>query len=152
MGWLESTVKIEVRKPIDEVFGFAADATNMDRWMTGVSEPELTTDGEYGVGTTLRSKYTYGGRTHEITHEVTEYDPPRRHAIKSTSGPYPFVGILDLEAAGEGGTRVTNAIRAGSDHVVTSVMFVTMAPFLRMMMRRQLRKELSALKEVLEAE
>ena len=31
-------------------------------------------------------------------------------------------------------------------------MFVTMAPFLRMMMRRQLRKELSALKEVLEAE
>ncbi len=152
MRWLEATVKIEVRDPIAEVFGFAADATNMDRWVTGVSERELTSDGEYGVGTTLRSKYTYGGRTHEITYEVMEYDPPRRHAMKSTSGPFPFVSTLDLGVAGEGGNRVANTIRAGSDQWFTSVMFVTMAPFLRMMMRRQLRRELSALKEVLEAE
>lgn len=146
MRWLEATVKIEIRKPIDEVFGFAADATNIDRWVTGVSEPERTPDGDYSVGTTLRSKYTYGGRMHEITYEVTEYDPPRRHAMKSTSGPFPFVGTLDLGAGGEGGIRVTNTIWAGSDQWFTSVMFVTMAPLLRMMMRRQLRRELSALK------
>jgi len=146
---MKASVSIRIDQPIDKVFAFAANIENMDQWVTGVSEPKLTSEGDFGVGSTFTSKYTYGGGTHNITYVVTDYDPPTRHAIKSTSGPFPFEGLIELETSGSQ-TQITNTIDAGADSKATSIMFAVLGPILRIMMRRQLRGELEALKTILE--
>ncbi|MDA1216004.1 MAG: hypothetical protein O2812_03935, partial [Chloroflexi bacterium] len=117
----------------------------------GASEPRLTSSGPIGLGSTIASKYSYRNRTFDITYEVTEFQPPNRQAIRSTSGPFPFSSVIELETA-ERGTRVVNIIDAGSDSKATTVIFTLFGPFIRMMMNRQVKKELGVLKSLVEAE
>ena len=142
---MKASASLVVSKPIDELFGFVENVENMDRWVVGVSEPKWTSPKRSEVGATFASKYTYVGRTHDITYEVTQRESPRRLAVRSTSGPFPFEGVLELEETAEG-TRVTNIIDAGADGTGTKIMFTLFGPLLRMGMRRQLRKELESLK------
>lgn len=146
---MKASASVVIDQPIERVFAFVADVEHMDRWVDGVTEPRLTSEGPVGVGSTFVSKYTYADKTHDIAYVVTAYDPPRRHAVKSTSGPFPFEGWVDLETVA-GGTYVTNTIDAGSDSPFTAIMFALLGPFLRLMMRRRLRAELELLKASLE--
>ena len=66
-------------------------------------------------------------------------------------GPFPFVGELELVRRG-GGTEVTNTLSAGSDHVVTTLMFRFLPFIVRPMMAKQIRKELEQMKAILEGE
>ena len=50
------------------------------------------------------------------------------------------------------GTEVTNTLSAGSDHVVTTLMFRLLPFIVRPMMAKQLRKELAQLKAILEGD
>ena len=129
---------------------FAAKVENMARWFTGVTEPRLTSDGDYGAGSTFASKYTYGGKTHDMAYEVVAYSPPVQHGFKSTSGPFPVQAYLELRSVGSD-TEVTHTIDAGSDSTITSVMFALLGPFLKIMMRKQLRRELANLKVAVES-
>ena len=90
-------------------------------------------------------------KTHTIDYEVTAYEPQRHFATQSTEGPFPFQGELDLERVGQG-TKVTNTIDAGSDGLFTTITFKLLGPLVRISMRRQLHKELVALKSILEAD
>lgn len=99
MRWLSATATIEIERPIEEVWGFVADLENMPHWVKGVSEPALTSDPPLAEGSAFTSLYTYARRTHQIDYEVTAFDAPRRYAVKSTGGPYPFEGALDLASA-----------------------------------------------------
>ena len=146
---MKASASVVIDRPIEEVFAFVADVENADRWVNGVTEPRRTSEGEFGVGATFASKYTWGNKTHDITYVVTAHDPPTRHAVKSTSGPFPFEGAIDLEAVA-GGTWVTNTIDAGTDSIATSVIFALFGPLLRMSMRKRLRAELAGLKATLE--
>ncbi|MAG35854.1 MAG: hypothetical protein CL878_06390 [Dehalococcoidia bacterium] len=146
---MRAETRIEVERPIEDVWAFVADIENMGQWVDGVSEPRMSNGNDMGEGATFTSKYTYGGKTHTLDYEVTAYKPPKRLAMRSTEGPFPFDGELDLETVG-GGTLVTNTIDAGSDGTFTTVMVALFGPVLRMMMRRRLHQELVSLKGILE--
>ncbi len=146
---MKAAASAVIDKPIEEVFAFVANAENMARWVVGVAEPKWTSNGVRGVGATFASKYTYAGNTHHLTYEVTAHDPPSCYAVKATSGPFPFEGLLELEPVG-GKTKITNTIDAGADGAATRVIFVLFGPLLRILMRKQLRKELEGLKVLLE--
>jgi len=112
--------------------------------------------GEWGDGTGAHVDGTVWGGidVHEFVHVrvpdafgVVCGDGVRAAAGGGDGGAVPVSGPDDTDA---GGGVVENAIDAGSDSKVTSVMFVTMGPFLRWMMRRQLAKELRGLKSLLE--
>ena len=147
---MRAGTSIVVERPIEDVWSFVANIENMDRWVVGVSEPRMSNGRDMGVGATYTSKYAHAGKTHTIDYEVTGYEPPRHFATQSTEGPFPFQGELDLERAGQG-TKVTNTIDAGSDGLFTTITFALLGPLVRIMMRRQLHKELVALKTTLEA-
>ena len=55
---MKTSTSIVIEKPIEDVFVFAANVENMDRWFKGISETRLTSDGDYGAGSTFASKYT----------------------------------------------------------------------------------------------
>ena len=94
------------------------------------------------------SRYTYGGRTHDISYEVTTLDSPRCFGIKSIGGPFPFERTITIEPA-KSGSRIENRIKAGSDSRATSVSFLLGAPLLRRLTQRRLRQELDRLRKAL---
>ena len=85
-----------------------------------------------------------------MDHEVHSFDPPTSFGTRSTEGPFAYEGTLVLTEA-DGDTTVSNTMEVGSDSWMTSVMFAVLGPLTRRMMRGQLRKELKALEEELEA-
>ena len=146
---MKARASLLIDKPITKVWDFVADIRNMDKWVNGVSDPVPTSEGKWGVGSTFRSNYTYAGKTHTVTYVITEFDPPNRVSMQSTSGPFPFEGCTELQGDNHE-TRVTNAIDAKPTNVFLSVWFALLGVVLKMMMRSQLQKELLKLKEMLE--
>ena len=147
---VKASANILIARPLPEVWDFVADIRNMDTWVNGIRDPRPVSDGKWGVGSAFESEYTYSGKTYTIAYEITGFDPPKRIAMRSTSGPFPFEGCVELREDGYG-TRVTNTLDAEPTNIFLTLWFATMGIVLRMMMRTQLRKELTLLKAELEA-
>ena len=137
---IQASATMLVNRPIGEVWDFVTDVETMDRWVKGISEPERPPGG-LEAGSTFTSKFIHGARTFDVTHRVTEHDPPTRFGTESTEGPFRYSSVLRLEESG-GATRVTYAQRAGSAGLL--------APVLRWGMRRQISRELRDLKRAVE--
>ena len=146
---MKATASILIDKPVSAVWDFVADVSNMEVWVNGVSALARTSEGEFGVGSTFKSDYTYAGKTHAVTYVITEFDPPNRITMRSTSGPFPFEGSTELREEAEG-TRVFNTIDVRPTNAFLTLWFAILGAVLRLMMRRQLSKELVALKSRLE--
>ena len=147
---MKSTASIVIDRPINEVFAFVETIANFDHWVAGMADTHMTSEGDFGVGSTYRSTYTSQGQTSTIDFEVTAYEPPQHLSVQATEGPFPFQGRIELETAGEG-TRLHNTIDAGSDSFITTIIFALGGPLIRRMMRKQLYGELETLKTLLES-
>ena len=148
---MKASAHILVDRPISEVWDFVADIRNMDKWVNGVSDPIPTSEGDWGVGSTFKSDYTYAGKIHPITYVITEFDPPYRLSMRSTSSPFPFEGRTELREEKDG-TQLTNSLDAKPTHLFLTVWFAVLGIVLRMMMRIQLKNELVRLKATLEGD
>ncbi len=146
---MKASARIIIDKPVSEVWDFVSDIENMDKWVNGVRDPKPISGGEWGVGSTFESGYEYAGKTHRITYEITEFDPPCLISMRSTSGPFPFEGWTELSEEKDG-TLVVNTIDAKPTNTFLTIWFALLGVVLRMMMRIQLRKELTLLKAGLE--
>jgi carbon monoxide dehydrogenase subunit G len=100
----EHTVVVE--RPPQEVFRFLTDLANVPAWQSGAVEVRAP-EGPLGVGTTYVEVLKFLGKRFEATLEVTEFEPARRFALKTRSGPFPFEVRHTLEQAdGGGSTRI----------------------------------------------
>ena len=148
---LNAAAQISVEREPADVWAYVSDVTNQDHWVDGMSNSEIVGREPIGRGSQIRSVYTYGGNDGPVEMTVTEFREGRELAIEASEGPFPFTGRLTLERSGPS-TIVTNSMTAGSDHVVTSIMFTVLRPLMKMMMSRQMRKELGQLKAILEGD
>ena len=146
---MKATAEIAIESSMRSVWDYVSDVSNMDNWVDGVQGAHLISDGNIGEGAELASKYHYRGKTFDVKYKVTRFESPRYFGMKSTEGPFPFEGILELQEEGPTTTRLYNTIDAGSDSWMTSIIFVIGAPLIKVMMRRQLAKELSNLERIL---
>ena len=146
---MKASTDIVIDRPISEVWDFISDIRNMDEWVDGVSDPTPTSDGPWRVGSTFKSKYTYAGKTHMIDYEITRLDVPTHMTMRSVAGPFPFEGSVELREE-RGSTHFINTIDAKATNLFLSVWFAVLGPLLRIMMRKQLHKELVLLKTRLE--
>ena len=140
---IRASANVLVNRPIGEVWEFVANVETMDQWVKGISETKRPA-GDLEVGSTFPSKFIHGAHTFDVSHRVTELDSPSRFGTESTEGPFQYSSVLQLEDS-DGATRVTNTLRAGSGSAAG-----LLAPVLRWGMRRQLSKELKALKRAIE--
>ena len=148
---LNATARITIHRDPADVWTYVSDVTNQDHWVDGMSDSQVIGDGPIGRGTQIRGVYTYGGNDGPVEMTITEFREGRELAIEASEGPFPFTGRLTLERSGPS-TSVTNSMTAGSDHVITSIMFTVLRPLMKMMMGRQMRKELGQLKAILEGD
>lgn len=147
---LSASAQVTIDRDPSEVWAYVSDVTNQDQWVDGMSDSEVIGDGPIGRGTQIRGTYTYGGGSAPTQLTITEFREGRQISIESSDGPFPFAGVLTLQRTGSS-TLVTNSMTAGSDHIMTSVMFTVFRPLTKMMMTRQLRKELGQLRAILES-
>ena len=148
---LSTSAEITIDRDAADVWAYVSDVRNQDHWVDGMSGSEIDGDGPIGRGTVIRGTYEFEGRSSPITFRITEFHEGRRLGIESSDGPFAMTGLLALQRSGST-TTVTNAMTAGSDHILTTVMFTLLRPLSKIMFRRQLRKELAQLKTILESD
>jgi uncharacterized protein YndB with AHSA1/START domain len=96
----------EIDAPVGKVFAFVSDFRNNSKWQDGVIETTQTPDGPTQVGTKVKDVRTFLGQKMDSTFEVTEFEPDKKVAFKSTSGPIQFMFEQTFESTG-GGTKLS---------------------------------------------
>lgn len=111
MNEFELTVTID--RPVEEVWAFTQDYARWPEWNTGTTEVRQTSDGPMDVGGTMLIAGRTLGRRYETVAECTAYEPNRRFATRSVSGPFHLEVDNSFEAV-DGGTRITTKVRGES--------------------------------------
>lgn len=105
----EFSGSVVIDRPIDEVFAFLAAGTNDPKFSPRVQEIRKASDGPVGVGTVFESTVKDAGMTTRRSFELTDVERPTRIHWTERSKNMVTVpeGGYDLEAVGEGQTKVT---------------------------------------------
>lgn len=81
---------VRIARPIEEVFAYVSDPGNFPAWNSAVETVRRTT-GARAVGSTyaMKRRLPSGSAANEL--EIVAFEQPREFAIRTTSGPTPFV-------------------------------------------------------------
>jgi uncharacterized membrane protein len=140
---------IIIDRPPEEVFGFFTVRTNDPVWMASVTESEwLDPAAPMGVGRRGRMVMKAMGRR-EFLDEVTEYEPGRRIAHRSVSGPMAIYTACIAQPTGDG-CRAT--VLYEPERLPGGFLGRLTAPLTARIVRRNFRADLARLKDILEAE
>ena len=145
------TTKIEasttIDRPVEEVWKFVTDLSNMPKWNPEVLEPKQTSAGPLGVGATVEFGAKMGNKTTTISMRVTEYEPNRRFSFEHISGPLKGTTESDSWETIEGKTRFTR-----SGDLKYRGFYKLVGPFITPSMKRAVAASLGDAKRILESE
>jgi carbon monoxide dehydrogenase subunit G len=102
---MESTVRIE--RPVEDVFGFVADLTNVASMDPSVKSVQKTSEGPIGAGSTfrIRQKAPHLGKSRDASVRYTTVKPNRKIEFEARVGPNSPTARLTFKRV-DGGTRV----------------------------------------------
>jgi uncharacterized membrane protein len=133
-----------VNRPLEVVFAYLSDFTNLPEYEPWVEKVEPTSAGPIGVGSTWIHVRRQGRRRLEAPIELVEWEPNRRLAIRSGAGAFSVFATQDFEKAGDA-TRVRETLE-----MQVSGLLRVMEPLMRGQVRRQGEEVHRRFKEVLE--
>ncbi len=136
---------VAINRPVEEVFAVLSDVENNPKWSSAFLEAKKTSEGPIGVGTTWRVVQKALGQRIEGEVEVTEYEPNRKCAQKSKSGPIPAKIWQTFEPV-EGGTRVSLVLEAEPGGF-----FKLAEPLLMSMLKRSIETDFANVRDLMEA-
>ena len=137
---------VEINCPVEKAFAFTIDAKTWNKWQSILPEPEQTSQGPVGIGTTFRSICRLMGRNMEWTARATEYEPLSKFGKEITSGSV-FIDQHNTYNPTETGMRFTLVynLKVGGPLALLSPMLVRS-------IRKELKQSLSNLKQILESQ
>ena len=136
---------IEIHRPREEVAAFAADPCNTTVWYKNIEAVEFATPQPAAIGSRIRFRAQFLGRTLDYTYEVRELEQGRRFVMATAEGPFPMETTYTWEDT-KNGTRMTLRNRGEPTG------FASLAvPVLTMAMRRANQADLRRLKATLES-
>ena len=141
----KAEVSITINRSVEDVFAVLSNFEHNAKWSSATIEDKITSPGPIGVGSTARLASKFLGRRFENDAEITEFEPNRRVAMRSTSGPVQVLGTLTVESVG-GGTRVNTTFE-----VKPGGFFKLAEPLVTRMAKRQFESDLANLKDLMEA-
>jgi uncharacterized membrane protein len=137
--------EIEINRPRVEVSAFAADPANAPAWYKNIKAIEWQTSPPVVVGSRVRFRAQFLGRTLDYTYEVRELRPGRRFVMATAQGPFPMETTYTWDDTPHGATRMTLRNRGEP-----SGFAAVTAPVMRRAMRKANEADLRRLKELLE--
>jgi uncharacterized membrane protein len=142
---VDVVTEIEISRPRDEVARFAADPANATVWYRNIKEVEWETPPPAQIGSRIRFRAHFLGRTLEYTYEIREFVAGERFVMATAQGPFPMQTTYTWEDAAAAVTRMTlrNTGEPAGFAAVT-------APVMMRAMRRANAADLRRLKAVLE--
>ncbi len=147
---MQASLRIDVHRPVQEVWDFISRIENIDHWIQGLSDTQRTSDGDLAPGSTFVGNYLYDGKLHRVSYVVDEFDPPHRLAFRVTDGPHPAATLITLKAAAGSSTKISHTLDFGVSSASVGMVFLGLGPIARLSIMLKLRKELKSLKARLE--
>ena len=95
----------QIDRPLEEVFGYVADFSNLADWDPGISSSRAIGDDAPAVGTKYEVVASFGSREIPMQYEITELEPNRRVVLIGTGKPLDAVDTIVFESR-NGGTWV----------------------------------------------
>ena len=137
---------VEIKCSIDKVFAYTTDANSWPKWQSILPEAEQTSQGPVSVDTTFRGTVHMMGLSMKWTAKVTEYEPNRKWAKSITCGSMMIEEHVAYDPI-EGCTKFTIVydVKVGGFLKLFSPMLVSS-------MRKETKKSLGNLKNILEAQ
>jgi hypothetical protein len=140
---VETAIEIKVAR--DQVAAFASDPENAPRWYVNISSVAWQTPPPVAVGSRIAFVAHFLGRRIAYTYEVRELVAGERFVMSTTQGPFPMETTYAWADTPSGGTRMTLRNRGEP-----SGFGQLASPVMARAMRRANRKDLEALKRLLE--
>jgi uncharacterized protein YndB with AHSA1/START domain len=145
MKTVDVTTSIEIARPRQVVATYAADPDHVRDWYANIDRVTWETERPLSIGTRLAFVARFLGRTLSYTYQVTDFVPAERLVMATAEGSFPMETTYTWADLPGRGTRMTLRNR-GTPSGFTSLT----APFMVAAMRRANRKDLAALKSLLE--
>ena len=137
---------IEIERGRGEVAAFAADPDNAPRWYANIKQVPGKSPRPLAVGSQFEFVADFLGRRLVYTYEVKEWVPGERFVMATAEGPFPMQTTYGWSDAAGGGTLM-ELRNEGEPSGFKSVA----APFMKLAMKRENRKDLQRLKALLES-
>ncbi|NOT44237.1 MAG: ATPase [Acidobacteria bacterium] len=138
--------EVVIRRPQHEVAAYAANPDNVPSWYANIATIEWKTPPPLALGSQVAFVAHFLGRRLAYTYEVVELVPAERLVMRTAEGPFPMETSYAWHAVDGNHTRMVLRNRgtpAGFSRLV--------APFMAGAVRRANRKDLAALKAILES-
>jgi uncharacterized membrane protein len=137
--------EIVIQRPLTEVADYSANPDNAPAWYVNIKAVEWKTPPPVRVGSQIAFVAQFLGRPLAYTYEVVEFIRGERLVMRTAEGPFPMETTYTWAPAADGGTRMTLRNRG-----MPSGFSTVFAPFMARAVRRANRKDLAALKRLLE--
>lgn len=135
-----------IERPIGEVSAYAGDPANAPEWYRRIDSAEWETEPPIMLGSRIRFRARFLGRTLEYVYEVVEYEPADQIMMHTVDGPFPMSTTYTWRPVGDRVTHMT--LRNHGDPTGFGKLA---GPFVAVMMRRAMTQDLAALKKLLES-
>ena len=145
MRTVDVTTSIEIARPRQMVAAYAADPDHVRDWYANIDRVTWETEKPLGIGTRLGFVARFLGRTLSYTYQVTDFVPAERLVMATAEGSFPMETTYTWADLPGRGTQMTLRNRG-----TPSGFAGLTAPFMVAAMRRANRKDLAALKSLLE--
>lgn len=136
-----------INRPREIVAAYATNPDNVTRWYANITSVEWETPRPAVVGSRVTFVAQFLGRRLLYTYEVLELVPGRRFVMSTVEGPFPMETTYTWHDAPDGATEMR--LRNRGQPAGFSAFA---APFMTAAMRRANRKDLNALKTILETD
>ena len=142
---VDVVTEVEIARAREDVATFAVDPDNATAWYKNIRAVEWETPPPLAVGSRLRFRAQFLGRTLDYTYEVREFNPGRRFVMATAQGPFPMETTYTWDDATPDGTKMTLRNRGEP-----SGFAAVTAPVMTRAMRRANEADLRRLKALLE--
>ena len=147
MSAVDVQTEIIIDRPAQIVSEYVTDPDNATSWYVNIKSVEWKTPRPLSLGSQIAFKAGFLGRQLAYIYQVVELDPGKKLIMRTADGPFPMETTYTWEQLEKDQTRMTlrnQGIPQGFSKLL--------APFMSKMMRRANNKDLSLLKQILEAE
>ncbi len=143
---IDLETRVEIARPVAEVFAFVADQTNGPRWQHDLKEVRRLTDGPLGIGTEHEFVRRFAGREVATRNRFVAFDEGRYVEFEIPDG-WLTGQASYLTEPSPGGTLLTSRMRfrIGGPAAV-------LEPLLTRLLARDSRRDEARLKHLLEHE